>query len=262
MRPLAVVVTLAALVGGLAACGQKDGDAKSPTDEGIRKFDFANAEVRLGTGGKYQLKDGDHTEKGYEGTDVGLHLVSAPKFADVDGDADLDAAVVYEWIPAAGAPTMSAYVWTWDGKRAEQVAYPIRGGNDGKLSGLKAKKDGFTITAVSRPYNAPASEQDGERETFTFALEKGFPVQTDPGFGSVDRCVIHDGDPPGAVGDGTAPRVAPESDAPRIGKDGEFDSIHTVASVFNTEEWTLARAERSDGSIGCGWIKTDEATQG
>lgn len=262
MRALAATLALAMIVGGLAACGNEDGGAKQPMDEGIRKFDFANAEVRLGANGEYQLKDGDYTEKGFEGTDVGLHLEGSPKFADVDGDDDLDAAVVYEWIPAAGAGTMSAYVWTWDGERAKQVEYPIRGGNDGKLSGLKADKGGFTITAVSRPYNAPASEQDGERETFTFALEKGFPVQTDPGFGSVDRCVIHDGDPPGAVGDGTAPRVAPESDAPRIGKDGEFTSIHTVASVLNTEKWTLARAERDDGSVGCGWIKTDEATQG
>ncbi|MGH8878656.1 MAG: hypothetical protein ACRD0P_15160 [Stackebrandtia sp.] len=257
---------------GLAACGDKDSPKDDshdkPVDKGIKDFDFGNATVRNRDGEDLEFKDGHHTVEGYEGKKddegrtVGWNIVEGPEFADIDGDNDLDAALVYEWVPAGGQSVFTAYVWTWDKDKATQVHHPIEGGNYGKVSGLKPKKDGFEVTTVSRPYNAPAYELDGEEETFTIGLKDGYPVQTEPVFGAVDRCVRHDEDPPGARGDGALPRVAPNEDAPAIGEKKDFEAIHTVASDFHTEDWVLVRAERTDGSVSCGWVKAEETGQG
>lgn len=268
-RAFAAALALGTAVAGLAACDEKDGGgSKTPVDKGIEKFDFDNAAFTDEQGEKQRFKDGHVTVKGYEdkkndaGETVGWNIAEGPEFSDVDGDDDLDAAIVYKWVPAAGAPVYAGYLWIWDSGDAEQLTRPIEGGNYGAVRDLKARKRGFEVTTVSRPFRAPASEQDGEEETFTVGVEDGYPVQTKPALGAVDRCVVHDGDPPGARGDGTPPRVAPEADAPAIGEKADFEMIVTLPSETPVEGWELARATRTDGSVSCGWIRTSEAGQG
>lgn len=265
-RVLAAALALGTAAGGLAGCGG-NGSPQS-RDEGIRDFDFGNAAFIDAEGEKQQFEDGHVTVEGYEdlenaeGRKVGWNIAEGPVYSDADDDGDLDAAIVYTWVPAGGADTYVGYVWTWDDGEATQLRHPIQGGNYGAVKDLKAGKHGFSLTAVSRPFQAPAAEQDGVEETFTFGVADGFPAQTKPDLGSVDRCVLSDNAAPGARGDGTPPRLAPDEDAPAIGAKDDFEQILTVTNEApKAEGWELARAERTDGTVSCGWIKTEWAGQ-
>ncbi|ADD45763.1 hypothetical protein [Stackebrandtia nassauensis] len=235
--------------------------SEAAMDEGIEKFDFENATFTDEAGSEVELTDGRFLPPGLpEDSNEGYHL-NATEYADVDGDRDLDAAILLEWQPNAGHTTSYVYLWLWDGDKATQVEYPVTNGYYSSVGGLKAAKNGFTVETTAAPPDI-SSNDEPVKETITIGVEDGFPVQIEPVFGSADRCPEFPDFPATGPYEDVIPKVAPDDDAPDIGKAEDIKSVHAVwtdRSQAFQGEWMAARVERADGSISCGWIPADAA---
>ncbi|HEY1175353.1 MAG TPA: hypothetical protein VGF17_04290 [Phytomonospora sp.] len=263
---IGIGVTAAAVVAGAAVVGiqvaNDEGIAAPPevslSQPPMKGVDFASisfVEPNL-RGETIQLSGGTATvEHDNVYDDFTWTIDKGPVYADLDGDADLDAvlAVHYSAYEYDGVFVMA---WTWQDGKAVQV--PNAGEGACAVTDLKVVDGKAQVTAnsigVHRTgcYYDPAKESAVE-ETYTVGVHEGYLAQTAPVFGSADRCTDFEGTEPTEVLEPVTPRLTPKDDAPAI--EGDFRSItYDQGAWLNSNGWITARLTYADESVACGWI--------
>ncbi|GAA4910169.1 hypothetical protein LX16_2754 [Stackebrandtia albiflava] len=221
-----------------------------PMDEGITGHDFTNATLQpFGSPDPVTLVDGVALNPGMEEIGVGYHIAQGPVFADIDADADLDAAMLMMWSPAAGATTYSLYVWTWDDGAVAQVPRQLDPGYRGLLTDLAATGTAFT---VARTMHADLSGHE-QTDTVTVGLSGEDLVLTDP-MSAVAPCLTDPAGPPGAaVAENVPPLTAPHAEAAPADVPRDA-AVTTVESDYDGDGWVVAAIRSGDVVHACGWV--------
>ncbi|GIG64009.1 hypothetical protein [Phytomonospora endophytica] len=266
---IGIGVTAAAVVAGAAVVGiqvaNDEGIAAPPevslSQPPMRGVDFASISFvePNRSGDTIQLAAGTAEVK-HENVydDYTWTLKGDPAYADLDGDADLDAVLVMEHLAYeyAGVYVMA---WLWEDGKAVQA--PNAGEGMCAVDGLKVVDGLVQVTGKGlNPHRTgcfyePAKESAVE-ETFTVGMRDGYLAQIAPAFGSPDRCNAFEGTQLVDVLEPVTPRLAPKDDAPAV--EGEFPSIaYDYGEWLNSDGWTNARLTYPDESVACGWIKLE-----
>ncbi|HIW62852.1 MAG TPA: hypothetical protein H9881_10385 [Candidatus Stackebrandtia excrementipullorum] len=220
-------------------------------DEGITGVDFANVTVTPAGGEEYRLVDGVALQPGLEDVGVGYHLAEGPVFADVDGDNDLDAAVLLSWRPAAGATTHAIFVWLWNEGRAEQVVDQVESEYHGHLAELTAVDAAFRVDRT-----APAPDMsESTTESILFGMRDGDVVRLDP-LSAVTPCSQDTGMVSMSIGPDVDVRVAPHGEAESV--EFAWTDGHSHDGDLDGDGWVLARLHDDSGATACGWVRLED----
>lgn len=252
---MALVGTL--LIAGGLWFGEDDASAPlvtQPMDEGILEFEFAGSPFDNG----YFSTDALIGEQDYLNGDYDqyspMFIVGEPYYGDFDGDNDLDAAL--QVAPAAGGATPVLYVWLWDGGDVVQVPYPAAWPSDCADRDASYSVVDDRIEVEMQIGDWCSTVVDPVHVTFTVAVQDGFPVQVDPGFGAVQQCSNHDHlrviDEPGEI----PLHVAQSAQSPTLeAADYEHIEVLDFTDPYGAmnPEWRLARVTGRDGIINCAW---------
>ncbi|HIW62853.1 MAG TPA: hypothetical protein H9881_10390 [Candidatus Stackebrandtia excrementipullorum] len=252
---LAVAGGLIAVGGLLVGDGSGGGSASAPLvmqpmDESIREFEFAGSEFDSG----YSVTDlytEDEAARGLPYTPgvIEHFLVGEPQYGDFDGDNDLD--VVHQVSAYAGSGLPSLYIWLWEDGEVVQVPYPAAHNEDcyDMIESFSVVDDLIRVETTS---GGLCEASEPVVLTFTVAVEDGYPVQVDPGYGAVKQCagdfdaVLDEPvDVPLYVAQDTA---APQLDASDVARIEILDREGPYAM-----QWRLARVTGVDGTINCAW---------
>lgn len=251
-----------AVVGGLITIGGlliDDGGADAPLvmqpmDESILEFEFAGSQFDTGYFSSELITEQDVLDGNYDFTEIALYIVGDPVYGDFDGDNDLDAAL--QVAPMAGGATPVLYVWLWEDGEVVQGPYPAAWPSD-----CGDRMDSFSVVdnliqVEMEVGDSCTVDMDLVPVTFTVAVEDGFPVQVEPGYGAVQQCANHDHYPVLDEPDDVPLYVAQNQESPEMDPvDYERIEVLDFTSPYGPPEasWRLARVTAPDGTVNCAW---------
>lgn len=250
----------AVLIGGAVAVAvaATDDDATASfvqpvMDEGILDFEFVGSMFDSGYSDPVVLNTEEDALTGdVEFAPSGVlpqFIMGEPQYGDFDGDLDLDAALLIA--PYAGGGTPSLYLWLWEDGEVVQVPHPAAVGED-----CGDHIDQFTVVDNAIEVEMTTGwwcdgTMDPQPVEFTVAVQDGFPVQVDPGFGSPYRCPEDQFDVI-AEPETAELYVASSAGSPQIDL-AAVSRIEVLERGTADGLWWLARVTGPDDVVNCAW---------